>query len=147
MTAALLATFGGRADCLRLLMAAECDIEAATSGQRLTPALLATLGGHDDCLTLLIAAGCDIEARDFNGCTPAMFAAVTGDCDRLATLIDAGCNIDAMTAGGASMDTAAHVDCARILSHERARRSALLAARSLDEATLAALKTKRPRKL
>ena len=63
MTAAHYASLEGHAECLKLLLAAGCNIEAETLFKR-RPVHLAALRGNLEVLSLLIARGCDLNAKD-----------------------------------------------------------------------------------
>lgn len=83
----------GQIKCLRVLISAGADLEAAGEFG-MTPLMVAAMEGEDQCLGALLKAGVDLEKKDGAGRTAAWYAAAYGNLDCLARLFKAGVDID-----------------------------------------------------
>lgn len=92
-----LAAEGGHQACVRELLLAGAQREAAAFEERFTPLMVATLHGREACLRELLAAGA-LLTPDSGGCSPLENAAFNGSLACLLTLLEADEGLDAEAA-------------------------------------------------
>ncbi len=93
------AAYYGRAEAMRLLLAASADKDARDKwGETLLQKTI--FYGHTEAVRLLLVAGADKDARDNNGWTPLHVAANYGKTEALRLLLAAGADKDVRTSDG-----------------------------------------------
>lgn len=66
---------------VKLLIAAQADVNAARSSDKVTPLMSAAYQGHKDVVEALLAAGADKTLKDGDGQTAKYWATRSGDPD------------------------------------------------------------------
>ena len=92
----------GNVETVKLLLAAEADVNAKENRQGDTALMWAVAQRHDDIARVLIAHKADVRARTSDGFTALMFAAQQGDADSAQMLLDAGADVNDVTPDGDS---------------------------------------------
>ncbi len=78
VTPLIMALQNGHAVVVKLLLAAEADVNAALKTNGVTPLFMASLQGHSKVVKLLLAAGADVNAKTNRGDTPLSIAKMRG---------------------------------------------------------------------
>ena len=98
-TALLEAAREGHAEVVRLLLAAEADVNAQTQAG-VTSLMWAAGNGHADVVRLLLAAEADVNAQSQAGSTALMDAALNGHAEVVRLLLAAGADVNAQNQAG-----------------------------------------------
>jgi ankyrin repeat protein len=113
-----MAALGGYTDCVRVLIDAGANLEAAEQGGY-TALMISAGRGHADCARLLLGAGCDVDAKNVLGQTALVRAACGNHVACVRLLLDAGCDKVAKDESGrtALMHAAleGHTECVWLL--------------------------------
>ncbi|XP_064652829.1 serine/threonine-protein phosphatase 6 regulatory ankyrin repeat subunit A-like isoform X2 [Lineus longissimus] len=83
----------GKAECVKLLIEANCDVNVKDENERLA-LHHAAMKGHADIIFMLIDAGSEISAQDKNGWTPLISAGYWAFPEAVWTLIDRGADVN-----------------------------------------------------
>ena len=109
----------GHLGCLKALIAAGADVDAAVEGPGDTPLYLTAAKGHLDCSIALIGAGANVNAKRNSGDAALYIAAQKGHLQCMKLLIDKGAAVDARANNGATPLCAAasegHPECLKAL--------------------------------
>lgn len=105
-----IAAQAGQFECVRTLVEAGADIEAAKSNSRQSALLVAVEGQHHDIVNYLAQAGGDVDRADSAGTTPCHAAAAHGDCKMLEILLAHSARYTSQDRNGS---TPLHLACAR----------------------------------
>ncbi|KAI6054667.1 cortactin-binding protein 2 isoform X2 [Marmota monax] len=113
----------GHADCVRLLLNAEAQVDAADKNG-FTPLCAAAAQGHFECVELLIAYNAHINHAAAGGQTPLYLACKNGNKECVKLLLEAGTDRSVKTQDGwtpvhAAVD-AGNVDSLKLLMYHRA---------------------------
>ncbi|XP_037692235.1 cortactin-binding protein 2 isoform X2 [Choloepus didactylus] len=113
----------GHTDCLRLLLNAEAQVNAADKNG-FTPLCAAAAQGHFKCVELLIAYHANIDLAADGGQTPLYLACKNGNKECIKLLLEAGTDRSVKTRDGwtpvhAAVDTG-NVDSLKLLMYHRA---------------------------
>jgi WD40 repeat protein len=113
-----IASRNGRAECLKLLLAAGGDINKCNQ-DGFSPIYVAAYNGHAECLKLLLGAGGDVNKCSNDGRSPIWAAAKNSHADCLKLLLDAGGDVNKCNNNGASPIYIAafdgHAECLKLL--------------------------------
>ncbi|XP_069925918.1 cortactin-binding protein 2 isoform X1 [Oryctolagus cuniculus] len=117
------AATNGHADCVRLLLNAEAQVNAAEKNG-FTPLCAAAAQGHFECLELLLASDADVNHAADGGQTPLYLACKNGNTDCIKLLLEAGTDRSIKTRDGwtpvhAAVDTG-NVDSLKLLMYYQA---------------------------
>jgi ankyrin repeat protein len=109
----LLAVDRNQIEIVKLLLAANADLEARESQAGLSALALAAFRGHADLVDLLLGAGSDPSAQDSQGQTALMIAVDRGETDVVEVFIRKGVSVNRPGSDGvtALMIAAAKGDC------------------------------------
>jgi ankyrin repeat protein len=106
MTALHLATWGGHAEVVRLLLARGADVNARDGGGN-TPIALAARWGQPELMDILLAAGADASMRDDQGRTLLHHAAQYGHIEVMQSLLRHGFDVNVQSRVGTPLHCAA----------------------------------------
>uniref|UniRef100_A0A7S0IJK8 Ankyrin repeat protein n=1 Tax=Micromonas pusilla TaxID=38833 RepID=A0A7S0IJK8_MICPS len=124
------AVLGGHSRCVRALVGARCDVNAADD-DGVTPLAAAVAVDHDDAAKIIIAAlldaGADPTRADVRGVVPTQLAAAGGKVEALKLLLAGGAGVNTGSVFSTPLHDAAFmskVKCLRVLLENGADASA-----------------------
>lgn len=110
----------GHVECLRLLIAAQANLNSCSYFHRQSAIIQAVINNHLDCLKLLTDAGADVNQVDICDETPVMYAAYRNRVDCLKMLIAAGADLNKEQELGSTAVSMAvnnnNFDCLKLLT-------------------------------
>ena len=84
----------GSAECAKLLVDANADVNASCEPEQESPLIVSCSRGNTDCAKVCIDAGADVGATDSFGRSPLLHSCLNGRPECTALLLDAGADME-----------------------------------------------------